>query len=50
MQVLAVVNFPKKQIANFISECLVLGVYGEDKKDVTLLTASLPVKNGMQVG
>lgn len=50
MQVLAVVNFPKKQIANFISECLVLGVYDEDKKDVTLLTASLPVKNGMQVG
>jgi tRNA-binding protein len=50
IQVLAVVNFPKKQIANFISECLVLGVYGEDKKDVTLLTASLPVKNGMQVG
>ncbi|WP_312172062.1 tRNA-binding protein [Chryseobacterium sp.] len=50
MQVLAVVNFPKKQIANFFSECLVLGVYGEDKKEVTLLTPSLPVKNGMQVG
>ena len=50
LQVLAVVNFPKKQIANFFSECLVLGVYGEDKKEVTLLTPSLPVKNGMQVG
>lgn len=50
MQVLAVVNFTKKQIANFFSECLVLGLYGEDKKDVTLLTSSLPVKNGMQVG
>ncbi len=49
-QLLAVVNFPKKQIANFFSECLVLGVYSEDKKDVTLLTPSLPVKNGMQVG
>ncbi|WP_292010769.1 tRNA-binding protein [Chryseobacterium sp.] len=49
-QILAIVNFPKKQIANFFSECLVLGVYGEDKKDVTLLTPSLPVKNGMQVG
>ncbi|EJL70841.1 tRNA-binding protein [Chryseobacterium populi] len=49
-QVLAVVNFPKKQIANFFSECLVLGVYGENKKDVTLLTPSLPAKNGMQVG
>lgn len=49
-QIMAVVNFPKKQIANFFSECLVLGVYGEDKKDVTLLTPSLPTKNGMQVG
>ncbi|MCQ4140477.1 tRNA-binding protein [Chryseobacterium sp. EO14] len=49
-QILAVVNFPKKQIANFLSECLVLGVYGENKKDVTLLTPSLPTKNGMQVG
>ncbi|WP_066434022.1 tRNA-binding protein [Chryseobacterium sp. CCH4-E10] len=50
LQVLAVVNFPKNQIANFFSECLVLGVYGEDKKEVTLLTPSLPVKNGLQVG
>lgn len=49
-QILAVVNFPKKQIANFFSECLVLGVYGEDKKEVTLLTTSLPTKNGFQVG
>lgn len=49
-QILAVVNFPKKQIANFFSECLVLGLYGEDQKDVTLLAPSLPTKNGMQVG
>lgn len=49
-QILAVVNFPKKQIANFFSECLVLGVYGDNNKDVTLLTASLPVKNGQRVG
>lgn len=49
-QILAVVNFPKKQIANFFSECLVLGVYGEDSKDVTLLSPSLPTKNGLQVG
>lgn len=48
-QILAVVNFPKKQIANFFSECLVLGVYGENK-EVTLLSTSLPVKNGFQVG
>lgn len=49
-QIMAVVNFPRKQIANFFSECLVLGVYGEDQKDVTLLAPLLPVKNGMQVG
>ncbi|MDQ0783937.1 tRNA-binding protein [Chryseobacterium sp. W4I1] len=49
-QVMAVVNFPKKQIANFFSECLVMGVYGENKSDVTLLTPSLPVKNGMPIG
>ncbi|MDR6404933.1 MULTISPECIES: tRNA-binding protein [Chryseobacterium] len=49
-QILAVVNFPKKQIANFFSECLVLGVYGENKQEVTLITTSLPTKNGLQVG
>ncbi|MCU7617631.1 tRNA-binding protein [Chryseobacterium sp. PBS4-4] len=49
-QILAVVNFPKKQIANFFSECLVLGVYGENEKDVTLLSTSFPTKNGLQVG
>lgn len=49
-QILAVVNFPKKQIANFFSECLVLGVYGENTKEVTLLTTSLPSKNGLPVG
>lgn len=49
-QILAVVNFPKKQIANFFSECLVMGIYGEDPKDITLLNPSRPVKNGLQVG
>lgn len=48
-QIIAVVNFPKKQIANFFSECLVLGVYGENR-EVTLLSPSLEVKNGCQVG
>ena len=48
-QVVAVVNFPVKQIANFFSECLVLGVYNENN-DVVLLQPSLPVKNGMKIG
>lgn len=46
-QVIAVVNFPKKQIANFMSECLVLGAV--EGKDVTLLHPSNPVTNGLRV-
>ena len=48
-QVIAVVNFPVKQIANFFSECLVLGVYNENK-DVVLLQPSMKVKNGSKIG
>ena len=48
-QILAVVNFPKKQIANFFSECLVLGIYNENK-EVTLISPQLPVNNGLQLG
>jgi tRNA-binding protein len=48
-QVIAVVNFPPKQIANFFSECLVLGVYNENN-DVVLLQPTLGVKNGTKVG
>jgi tRNA-binding protein len=48
-QVIAVVNFPVKQIANFFSECLVLGVYNENN-DVVLLQPSLAVKNGCKIG
>jgi tRNA-binding protein len=49
IQVIAVVNFPPKQIANFFSECLVLGVYNENK-EVVLLQPGLQVKNGCKVG
>jgi tRNA-binding protein len=49
MQVIAVVNFPVKQIANFFSECLVLGVYNENN-EVVLLQPSLNVKNGCKIG
>ena len=48
-QVIAVVNFPVKQIANFFSECLVLGVYNADN-DVVLLQPSMEVTNGCKIG
>lgn len=46
-QVVAVVNFPPKQIANFMSECLVLG--GLDGKEVTLLQPERKMKNGTKI-
>jgi tRNA-binding protein len=48
-QIIAVVNFPKKQIGNFMSECLVLGSVGEDN-DIVLLTSDVKVDNGLQIG
>ena len=48
-QVLAVVNFPAKQIANFISECLVLGVYDSSNAVLLLGTDGQP-PNGSKVG
>ena len=48
-QVLAVVNFPTKQIGNFFSECLVLGVY-TDKKEVVLVGPDRRVENGWKLG
>ena len=47
-QVLAVVNFPPRQIANFMSEVLVLGTYSED--GVVLITPDKVVKNGDKLG
>lgn len=47
-QIIAVVNFPPKQIGKFMSECLVLGVVGEDK-EVTLLQPGLGVENGLRI-
>jgi tRNA-binding protein len=46
-QIVAVVNFPKKQIAKFMSECLVLGAV--DGEDVILLNPEHQVKNGSSV-
>lgn len=48
-QIIAVVNFPPRQIATFISEVLVLGVYGNDK-EVILLRADRNVENGSKIG
>jgi len=47
-QILAVVNFQTKQIANFFSECLVLGIENKNKQ-IVLLQASKSIKNGEQV-
>ena len=47
-QVTAIVNFKPRQIANFMSEVLVLGVYNNDD-NVVLLQASKSIKNGEQV-
>jgi tRNA-binding protein len=48
-QVIAVVNFPPKQIADFTSECLVLGIYDEGN-DVILLQPERATKNGQKIG
>jgi len=46
-QIVAIVNFPTKQIANFMSECLVMGAVKENH--VFLLHPETKVKNGAQV-
>jgi len=45
-QIIAIANFKKKQIANFLSECLILGV-ANNKGEIVLLKAS---KNGIKNG
>jgi tRNA-binding protein len=48
-QIVAVINFPKKQIGKFMSECLVLGAMGEGG-DVILLAPDFKVENGLRIG
>ena len=47
-KILAVVNFPPRQIANFMSEVLVLGTYSKD--GVVLITSDKNVENGDKLG
>jgi tRNA-binding protein len=47
-QVIAVVNFPARQIADFMSECLILGIPDENGK-VVLLQAERKVSNGLKI-
>lgn len=49
VQVIAVVNFPPKQIGPFLSECLVLGAYNE-KESVVLLHPQREIYNGAKIG
>ena len=47
-QVVAVINFPPKQIANFMSECLIMGAV--DGSDVILIQPENKVENGLKIG
>ena len=47
-QIVAIVNFPKKQIGKFMSECLVLGAV-EREGDVVLLNPDFKVENGTPI-
>lgn len=48
-QVIVLVNLPTKQIANFFSECLVMGVYDENGS-VILLNPDKTAPNGAVIG
>lgn len=47
-QVVAVMNFPPKQVADFMSECLVMGVV-DGSGDVILLKPDAPAANGQKI-
>ena len=47
LQVTAVINFPKKQIANFMSECLILGAV--ENSSVVILQPQMKVPNGLKI-
>lgn len=47
-QVVAVVNFPRKQIGSFMSECLVTG-FADENGDIVLTSVERPVPNGSRL-
>lgn len=47
-QVIAVVNFPKKQIGKFMSECLVTG-FADENGDIVLAAVERPLPNGAKL-
>jgi len=47
-QIMGVINFPKKQIANFMSEFLVTG-FADDNGDIVLAAVDMPVPNGSKL-
>ena len=47
-QLIAVVNFPPKQIGKFMSECLVLGAVGKEG-DVIVLQPESTAQNGQRI-
>lgn len=47
-QIMGVINFPKKQIANFMSEFLVTG-FADENGDIVLASADMPVPNGSRL-
>lgn len=48
-QITAIINFQKKQIANFFSECLILGIQNDKQEIVLLQSSKLNIKNGEQI-
>ncbi|EIT84501.1 putative export-like chaperone [Fictibacillus macauensis ZFHKF-1] len=47
--IMAVVNFPPRQIADFMSEVLVLGIPQENESEVVLIQPDLPVNVGLRL-
>lgn len=48
-QIVAVINFPVKQIGKFMSECLIMGAVGDDG-DVILIAPDFKIENGLRIG